>query len=448
MRDLMIFLIVGVILVYIPKRPAIGVMGYAWLSLMNPHRLTYGPAFDFPFVAVVGGLTLLMLFARPDQIKPPKKAITVVLILFMLWMNVTTPFAFEPERAWTEWNRVMKTLFFMLVTMAALNTEKDTKLFALVVTLSLGFYGLKGGLFTVLSGGTSRVMGPPGSYIGDNNDLALALLTIVPLIWYQHLQAKRRLLRWAWAGLTVLTMISVLGSYSRGALIGGAAMLVMLWLKSRYKVRTGIVMILLVPVMLMLMPEKWFGRMETIGEYQADGSAMGRVNAWHFAVNLASDNFLGGGFLPFTPRMFRIYAPVPADVHAPHSIYFQVLGEQGFVGLALFLIFLFLGWRTGSRVLRFCKDKPELKWAHDLAAMCQVSLLGYCAGGAFLTLAYFDLLYDVIIIMVLLEKVLIPKKPSIFHRPGSGSSPALPPVQPPLGTAAPKPQFAREGGPA
>jgi len=105
--------------------------------------------------------------------------------------------------------------------------------------------------------------------------------------------------------------------------------------------------------------------------------------------------------------MFRVYAPVPTDVHAPHSIYFQVLGEHGFVGLALFLAFLFFSWRTGSRVLRFCKDKPELKWASDLAAMCQVSLLGYCAGGAFLTLAYADLLYDVVIILVVLEKVLI-----------------------------------------
>jgi probable O-glycosylation ligase (exosortase A-associated) len=133
-------------------------------------------------------------------------------------------------------------------------------------------------------------------------------------------------------------------------------------------------------------------------------------------VNVATDNFMGGGFLPFTPRMFKIYAPVPADVHAPHSIYFQVLGEHGFVGLVLFLAFLFFAWRTGSRVLRYCKDKPELKWASDLAAMCQVSLVGYCAGGAFLTLAYADLLYDVVIVLVLLEKVLVSKVPVPFRQ--------------------------------
>ncbi|MGB9109551.1 MAG: putative O-glycosylation ligase, exosortase A system-associated [Telluria sp.] len=428
MRDVLICLVIGTLMLYIPKRPAIGVMTFAWLSLMNPHRLAYGFAFDFPFVAAVGGLTLISLFVRPGQFKLPKNGLVITLILFMAWMTITTPFAFEQERAWGEWNRVMKTLFFSLVTIGAINTRKDTRLFSMVVTLSLAFYGFKGGLFTLLSGGSSRVMGPPGTYISDNNDLALALLTTVPLVWYLHLQETRRWLRWGWALLALLTMTAVLGSYSRGALLGFGAMLAMLWLKSRKKLMMGTVFVLLVPLVFLLMPAQWFGRMESIGEYKADGSAMGRVNAWHFAVNVATDNFLGGGFLTFTPRMFRLYAPEPTDVHAPHSIYFQVLGEHGFVGLALFLTFLILAWRTGSRVLRFCKDKPDLKWASDLAAMCQVSLVGYCAGGAFLTLAYADLLYDVVIILVLLEKMLVSKAPLSAHQAAPVAAPPKPRV--------------------
>lgn len=407
MRDALLFLIIGCILPFIPKRPAIGAMAFTWISLMNPHRLTYGAAFEFPWAALLGGLTLVCLLAHAKETKLPRTGLVVTLILFMAWMTITTPFAFEQELAWAEWNRVMKTLFFTLVTMAALNSVKDTKQFMLVVTLSLAFYGLKGGIFTLMSGGTSRVIGPPDTYIGDNNDLALALLTITPLIWYLHLQAKRPMLRWALALLALLNMVAVVGSYSRGALLGSGAMLVFLWLKSRNKVRTGVVVLLLVPLVLTMMPQQWFARMDSIGEYQADGSAMGRVNAWHFAMNVATQNPLGGGFKTFTPRMFQLYAPNPTDVHAPHSLYFQVLGEHGFVGLLLFVTFLILAWRTGSRVQRFCKGKPELQWGADLASMCQVSLIGYCTGGAFLTLAYADLLYDVVIILVLLEKILI-----------------------------------------
>jgi probable O-glycosylation ligase (exosortase A-associated) len=417
MRDAIVFAVIFGLLPFVFKRPAIGVMLFTWVSLMNPHRLTYGAAYSFPFAMVIGLVTLVALFARPDPKRLPISPLTVMLMLFMLWMTLTTFAAFEPDRAWGEWNRVMKTLFFVLISMAALNTEKDTKLFATVVTLSLAFYGFKGGLFTIMSGGTSRVLGPDGTYITDNNDLALALLTTVPLIWYLHLRAPQRWLKLALAGLALLTVASVIGSYSRGALLGGAAMLGLLWLKSRNKAATGIALLLLVPLVIAFMPAEWFGRMESIDNYKEDNSALGRLNSWEFAFNVAKDNLMGGGYLTFTPKVFALYAPNPLDVHAPHSIYFQVLGEHGFIGLAIFLSILVLGWRTGSRIIKACKDEPDLHWARDLAAMCQVSLVGYAVGGAFLSLAYFDLLYDILIIVVLLEKVLLKNQSSADSRP-------------------------------
>lgn len=423
MRDAIVFAVIFGLLPFIFKRPAIGVMMFTWVSLMNPHRLTYGAAYDFPFAMIIGVVTLVALFARSDPKRLPLTPLVVMLMLFMGWMTLTTLVAFEPVRAWTEWNRVMKTLFFVLVSMAALNNVKDTKLFAAVVTLSLAFYGFKGGLFTLMSGGTSRVLGPDGTYITDNNDLALALLTTVPLIWYLHLQATQRWLKLALAGLALLTVVSVLGSYSRGAMVGGAAMLGLLWLKSRNKAVTGLALVLLMPLVFAFMPEEWFGRMESINDYKEDNSALGRLNAWEFAFNVAKDNLMGGGFLTFTPKVFALYAPNPLDVHAPHSIYFQVLGEHGFVGLALFLSILFLGWRTGSRIIKACKDQPDLHWARDLAAMCQVSLVGYAVGGAFLSLAYFDLLYDILIIVVLLEKVLLKNLSSAGSRPAASVVP-------------------------
>ncbi|HTD05635.1 MAG TPA: hypothetical protein VK751_17670, partial [Undibacterium sp.] len=112
----------------------------------------------------------------------------------------------------------------------------------------------------------------------------------------------------------------------------------------------------------------------------------------------------------FTNRMFAVYAPDPYNQHAAHSIYFQVLGEHGFIGLGLFLLFMFTSWRTGTRLLRYCKGKEDLKWAADLAAMCQVSIIGFAIGGAFLTLAYYDLYYDIVGLLVLLDKLILSKK--------------------------------------
>jgi probable O-glycosylation ligase (exosortase A-associated) len=300
----------------------------------------------------------------------------------------------------------MKTYGMILITMIAVRTEREIRALAWVTALSLGFYGFKGGLFTLLSGGGSHVYGPDDSYISDNNALALALITALPLIWYLQTQATKRWLRLAFTALAALTLISAAGSYSRGALLAGGAMLAFLWLKSRTKVRTGLALLLIAPLVYFVMPEQWFDRMQTIDNYQADASSMGRINAWGFAMNVAGTHPLGGGYAVFTARMFMQFAPDPTNFHAAHSIYFQVLGEHGVVGLVLFLLLLFFAWRTGSRVIARCKDRPDLKWARDLAAMGQVSLVGYAVGGAFLTLAYYDLVYYIVAIMVVLERLL------------------------------------------
>ncbi|MGZ3236227.1 MAG: putative O-glycosylation ligase, exosortase A system-associated [Burkholderiaceae bacterium] len=406
MRDIALFIVVFSLLPFIFKRPFIGVLMFTWVSLMNPHRLTYGAAFDFPFAAVIVAITLISLLASKQTKRFPVTAVTVALIIFTLWMTMTTFTAMEPDSAWQEWNRVMKTLFLFSVMLLTVNTKKEVQTLAWVIGLSLGFWGLKGGIFTLTSGGSNNVYGPEGSYIEDNNALALALVTALPIIWYTQLSVKYKILRYGLIALAVICVVSAVGSYSRGALLGGGAMLFFLWLKSRQKIRTGLILLLIVPLIYTVMPDKWFDRMNTIDDYQQDASAQGRINAWGFAVNVAKNNLMGGGYRCFTHKMFVVYAPDPYNQHAAHSIYFQVLGEHGFIGLALFLIFMWLGWRTGTRVIRMCKGREDLKWAADLAAMCQVSIIGYAIGGAFLTLAYYDLYYDIVGLLILLEKVL------------------------------------------
>lgn len=138
---------------------------------------------------------------------------------------------------------------------------------------------------------------------------------------------------------------------------------------------------------------------------------MGRINAWHMAVNLAKDRVLGGGYECFNiPLSFFLYAPNPADRHDAHSIYFEILGEHGFIGLFLFLLIAFLAWRTASSVIREAKKSETNKWLVDLCSMLQVSLVGYAVAGAFLGLAYFDLYYNVIAIIVLSRRVLLEQK--------------------------------------
>jgi putative inorganic carbon (HCO3(-)) transporter len=407
MRDAIVFLMIFGSIPFIFKRPALGVLVYTWVSLMNPHRLTYGPAFNFPFAAVLAIVTLAALVLNKQPKTFPRTPVTVVLLLFSAWVTLTSFFALEPDIVWNEWNRVIKTFFMIFVSMMVLNSERDIKQFAWIVGLSLGIYGLKGGIFVLLTGGSYKVYGPSGSYIEENNGMALALVAVLPLIWYLRNQLKNKMLSVLMSAMTIFTAIAAVGSYSRGALLGGFAMLGFLWIKSKNKGATGVAVVLMVVVIALVMPSAWFDRMNTIDNYQQDDSAMGRINAWQFAINVATHNILGGGFNTFTPRQFAVYAPDPLNYHVAHSIFFQVLGDHGVFGLIMFVTLMLFTWRTGTRVVRFCSDAPGLKWASDLAKMAQVCVIGYLVSGAFLSLAYFDLYYDFIVILVALEKLLM-----------------------------------------
>jgi probable O-glycosylation ligase (exosortase A-associated) len=167
------------------------------------------------------------------------------------------------------------------------------------------------------------------------------------------------------------------------------------------------------------MPETWWAKMGTIATYEQDSSAMGRIEAWGFAVNLALHRpIVGGGFGAFVPEAFAVYAP-GVQARSGHSIYFDTLGNHGFVGLGLFVLLMFASWRTGSRILSLTKKTPELRWAYDLAAMCQVCLLGYWTGGAFLSLSYFDGYYVIISLLVLTRVVVERELKAAAGSPGA-----------------------------
>ena len=178
-----------------------------------------------------------------------------------------------------------------------------------------------------------------------------------------------------------------------------AAMGLFLWFKSRHKFVMTIYMVIAVAIMASVMPQEWYDRMNTIKTYEEDASALGRINAWHTAFNVAKDRVTGGGFEMFRAPTFRQYAPEPFRVHDVHSIYFEVMGEHGFIGFGMFILLAVFAWLRANQVIRECKNDPERKWAADLAAMIQVSLVGYGVGGVFLGLAYFDLTYHLMIIL-------------------------------------------------
>jgi probable O-glycosylation ligase (exosortase A-associated) len=392
MRDLIGLLLVAAIVVYALRQPWFGAVMSVWISLMSPHVQFGWHIAGWPVAQAVAIATLIGWLATKDRENPFEGAPVFWLLAFWVWICITLPFSFNlADSAWL-WERSMKIFLLVLMTLALVNTRKKLDWLLVTIVVSLGFYGVKGGIFTVLTGGNFRVWGP-GGFVEGNNELALALVMLLPMVRYLHIQTTNRWARYAALGTLLLLPLTILGSHSRGAFLALGAMAVFLWLKNDRKLVNGVVLVAVGVAALAFMPEQWWARMETIETYETDGSALGRINAWWNAWNLAKDNFFGGGFAIYNLQVFGRYAPAPDQVNAAHSIYFQVLGEHGFVGLFLFMGIGAATWLSARKLIKAGSAGPAFKWAADLGAMMQVSMVGFAVGGAFLSLAYFDLPY-------------------------------------------------------
>jgi probable O-glycosylation ligase (exosortase A-associated) len=299
----------------------------------------------------------------------------------------------------------MKIFAMTVVLMTLLHTKRHVTLLLAAITASIAFYGVKGGIFTVLTGGAGMVNGPEDSVMEGNNALAVANVMIIPLFGHFYNQTRRPWVRIALIGCILACAAAVIGSYSRGALLALVAMGAVLWVRSQHKALIAGMIAITVIVVIPLMPRHWDTRMETIETFEHESSAMGRIYAWQTAWNIAKDRVMGGGYDYPTPEVKERYSPPQGYVIVAHSIYFQALGEHGFIGLALFLCFWSLVWRRCSLIRRRTRADPQTAWAFSLTSMVQASLAGYAVGGAFLNIAFWDMPYYLYALVVVTDYV-------------------------------------------
>jgi probable O-glycosylation ligase (exosortase A-associated) len=404
MRDLALTAFVFGLLPFIFWRPHIGALTWAWLSMMIPHRLTYGFAHYFPFAQVVAITTLLALVFTKRKHPIPWHPVTVLLVIFVLWMSITSIFGLAPgAEIFDKWIQVIKIHVMLIVTLMLIRGREQIDQLIWVMVLSIGYYGAKGGVWVVLTGGGEKVWGPPGGLIGGNNELALALVTLIPIMFYLGTTAPRRWMRWGVIGAMVACGFSVLGSHSRGAFLALAAMALLLAIKSHRPVMMSLLLVIAAAIMVPFMPDHWTERMHSTTTHE-DWSAVSRLHTWEMIWNLALDRpIVGGGFDFNSPYIVAQYATVEMKAYSPHSIYFQALGEHGFIGLFIFLLLIGYAWFRAGRLATACKAIADLAWVTRLMSMVQVSIVGFLVGGAFLNLLHFDFFYYLLALVVLAD---------------------------------------------
>jgi probable O-glycosylation ligase (exosortase A-associated) len=397
------------------KTPFNGVLVWYAFSFGNFHTLIWDPSLaTLPYAYVIAIVTgVSWLFSRTEKKKLPLTPQVILTILFSLWITVTSFFALAPAgEVWDKWIWFQKVLLMCLIGFALTTTRERVNQLIWVVVLSIGFWGVKGAISFPLHGGGVGIHGPEGGITAANNEFGVALVMLLPLVFYLwHTVVDRRLRR----GLMVmggLIAFATIFTYSRGALVGVCAMAVVLWLRSPAKISVGLAILVCGAAVYAFAPQSWFNRMETIETYQNDSSATGRLDVWRASLRIAELHpIVGGGFsvthyADITNRMLAgTTIPRLSVGRAAHSIYFDVLSEHGWVGLALFLLIAVCAWRACTSLIRTSRDRPDLAWANVLGRMGQAVLVGYWTSGAFQSLAYFDEYWCIVFIFEAARRV-------------------------------------------
>ena len=418
MRDLLVVAIVVASLPVAVARPFAGVVVWTWLGFMNPHQLTWGFARTLELSLLVAGATLLGLVFTDERRRVPLVRETYLLAAFWALTAVSSFFGYYQEDAWGAFRQFTKILLMLFVTIMLGQTRERLRVLLIVAALSIGFWGFKGGLWVLITGGEEGwALGPDGSFIGDNNGLALALDMTLPLLFFLALEERGWLQRLL-AATCALSAVTIPFTYSRGGFLGLVVVLAMSLARTRWKWAVLPAGAMAAMLAISFLPLRWIDRMGTITTYAEDGSAMSRLNAWRIGWGLALDNpFVGGGFVVFPhAEVWLKYVPewnYGTTAFNAHSIYFQVLGEHGFTGLGLFIALLACTLLSLRAIRRQARGLSDGAWLVNYASMVQISVAAFMVAGAFYNLAYFDLLYFFVAVTIILKQLVADRLVSV-----------------------------------
>lgn len=412
-RDIIVLTLLAASLPVCFFRPFFGILMWEIVAFMNPHRFAFGGASYTPvaFLIAVPTLAGFVVFS-PGWKRFFSREVCLIAILW-LWFTLTTfrntqmpEFAYFADDTWNRWKFVSKILLMTVATIAVVNRWDRFRWLLLVISGSFGLFVLKAIPFMIATRGSFRLYGPEGSMVADNNDLGLALNMTLPMFFFLARMDPNPKIRWLMGILVIATIPSVFFTYSRGALVGLAVILFLMVMRLRQRLVLIPLLVLAGVFAAFLTPQKWQQRMDITKQGALlDDSAASRLNAWHYCWNLAVDYPLtGGGFEAFTPELFTRYAPNPMDVHGPHSIYFGVLAEHGFIGLFLYLSLIGSSFLTLRWIRKYARVSGDDR-AADYASMLSFSIVGFLVSGAFLGRAYFDYFFALVACAAALKRL-------------------------------------------
>lgn len=448
MRDLFFVAYLAAFFALGLRRPFLLVLVYAYIDIVSPQRLSYYLLNSIPISAIAFGLAVTAWLVMDDK-RDSRFSFRQVLILVLLgWCFYTTSHADFPIEAKVKWDWVWKALIFATFLPLVLRTKLRLEAFALIMVLSVSSIIVTGGIKTALSGGGYGVLNlmiTDNAGLYEGSIISTVAIAIMPLLYWL---AKHGTIfppdKWVRAyalALGLACLLIPIGTEARTGLVCAAFLAGLALLHAKRRMLWVGVLALLAIVSVPFLPTSFTSRMDTIGSYQADESASTRIAVWSWTWDYVKQRPNGGGFNAYLQNSLQYYTNkvsgegasmtverqlIVDKGRAYHNSYFEMLGEQGFPGLFLWLLLqvICIVRTEYTRRLYKKRGKPDEQWAATLALALQQGHLVYLFGSMFVGIAYQPFIFMLIAMQIGLDTYLTRKRRAEGAVPMFTSAPA------------------------
>jgi O-antigen ligase len=339
------------------------------------------------------------LTARPREVN--------LVLLFCLTGLLSVPFAINRQEAWVEFSGTfIRCIVIFVVIVNVVRTEARLK-GLIVLAMAAGIWlsvvainDYRLGLMTVEG---YRAAGRGTGIFGNTNDMALHLVTILPISVALMLGSKGAVRKLLYGACTAVMISAIVLSYSRGAFVGMLIVFLFIAWKLGSSRRLEIVFAVLglAGVIVLLAPDKYGSRLLSIfiPSLDVEGSADARRGELFRSIYIALRHpLLGIGMGNYQPEMS--YKGL-----VTHNSYTQVGAEMGMTALACYVMFVVTPLKKLGQIARETFETRRDSRFYYLALGLQASLIAYLISSFFLSVAYVWYVYYLVAYAVCLRRL-------------------------------------------
>lgn len=378
---------------------------YLFFEYLRPQTLY--PAIDLvPYGKIIISMCLIAYMRQKNRIKVNNVASTYM-IAFAIVIAISSFMGISLNLSMQYWSDFIAWMLVYYLITHIVNTEKRFLLFILLFLLcsfKMAQFSTRGWIAGGRGYSTWGFGGGPG-WFHNSGEFGIQMCVYFPIAFYFYLTLKEYWPKWkrlVFALLPITGLTGMLSSSNRGTLVGGAAVIIWMFLKSRYKFKALCALALIGLLAFQFIPEEQKKRFEVAGN---DQTSVTRLNNWKKGLKMAEMYpVFGVGYKNWQVADRQFF---DGNALLAHNIFVECMSELGYSGLAVFicLILATLTNNAKTRKLVMAHRTIENRFIYNMAHALDAALIGYLVSGFFVTVLYYPYFWINLSLTVALNNV-------------------------------------------